>query len=42
MRDAGVEVVALEVSSHSLALHRVHTLRFAVAVVTNLTQDHLD
>jgi UDP-N-acetylmuramoyl-L-alanyl-D-glutamate--2,6-diaminopimelate ligase len=42
MRDAGVEVVALEVSSHSLALHRVHTLRFAVAVFTNLTQDHLD
>ena len=42
MRDLGVELVALEVSSHSLALRRVHTLRFEAAVFTNLTQDHLD
>ena len=42
MRDAGVECVALEVSSHSLALGRVRTLRFAVAVYTQLSQDHLD
>ena len=42
MRDAGVEVAAIEVSSHSLAMHRVHTLRFEAAVFTNLTQDHLD
>ena len=42
MRDAGVRCVALEVSSHSLALGRVATLRFAVAVFTQLTQDHLD
>jgi UDP-N-acetylmuramoyl-L-alanyl-D-glutamate--2,6-diaminopimelate ligase len=32
----------LEVSSHSLALDRVHGCRFQVAVFTNLTRDHLD
>lgn len=42
MRDFGVQFAALEVSSHSLALRRVHTLRFEAAVFTNLTQDHLD
>jgi UDP-N-acetylmuramoyl-L-alanyl-D-glutamate--2,6-diaminopimelate ligase len=42
MRDAGVSGVAMEVSSHALALHRVDRVRFAVAAFTNLTQDHLD
>jgi UDP-N-acetylmuramoyl-L-alanyl-D-glutamate--2,6-diaminopimelate ligase len=42
MRDAGARTVALEVSSHSLALGRVRTLRFAAAVYTHLSQDHLD
>ena len=42
LRDDGVEVVAMEVSSHGLALHRVDGTRFAVAVFTNLSQDHLD
>jgi len=32
----------MEVSSHALALGRVHGLRFHTAVFTNLTQDHLD
>jgi UDP-N-acetylmuramoyl-L-alanyl-D-glutamate--2,6-diaminopimelate ligase len=32
----------MEVSSHSLALKRVAGLRFAAAVFTNLTRDHLD
>jgi UDP-N-acetylmuramoyl-L-alanyl-D-glutamate--2,6-diaminopimelate ligase len=32
----------MEVSSHSLAMHRVHGLDFRVGVFTNLTQDHLD
>jgi UDP-N-acetylmuramoyl-L-alanyl-D-glutamate--2,6-diaminopimelate ligase len=32
----------LEVSSHSLALDRVHGCAFEVAVFTNLTRDHLD
>jgi UDP-N-acetylmuramoyl-L-alanyl-D-glutamate--2,6-diaminopimelate ligase len=42
MVEAGVGGVAMEVSSHSLALHRVDGVAFDVAVFTNLTQDHLD
>lgn len=42
MADAGCEYVAMEVSSHALAQHRVDGLKFEVAVFTNLTQDHLD
>jgi UDP-N-acetylmuramoyl-L-alanyl-D-glutamate--2,6-diaminopimelate ligase len=42
MRDAGVTTVAMEVSSHGLALGRVNGTRFAVAVFTNLSHDHLD
>jgi UDP-N-acetylmuramoyl-L-alanyl-D-glutamate--2,6-diaminopimelate ligase len=42
MRERGVRGVAMEVSSHALALHRVDGLDFDVAVFTNLTQDHLD
>ena len=38
----GVDAVAMEVSSHGLALGRVEGCRFAVAAITNLTQDHLD
>ncbi len=39
---AGVAAVAMEVSSHALALHRVDGIEFDAAVFTNLTQDHLD
>jgi UDP-N-acetylmuramoyl-L-alanyl-D-glutamate--2,6-diaminopimelate ligase len=42
MRDNGVDAVAMEVTSHGLALGRVEGLRFAAAAFTNLTQDHLD
>ena len=42
MGDMGTQVVATEVSSHALALHRVDATRFAVAAFTNLSQDHLD
>lgn len=42
MVDEGMEYVVMEVSSHSLYLHRVYGIPFAVAVFTNLTQDHLD
>lgn len=38
----GVRAVAIEVSSHALALHRVDEVDFAVAVFTNLGTDHLD
>jgi UDP-N-acetylmuramoyl-L-alanyl-D-glutamate--2,6-diaminopimelate ligase len=41
-RDAGVDAVAMEVSSHALALDRVAGARFDVAVFTNLGRDHLD
>jgi UDP-N-acetylmuramoyl-L-alanyl-D-glutamate--2,6-diaminopimelate ligase len=33
---------SIEVSSHALALHRSDAINFAVAIFTNLTQDHLD
>jgi UDP-N-acetylmuramoyl-L-alanyl-D-glutamate--2,6-diaminopimelate ligase len=42
MVDEGVTGVAMEVSSHALALSRVEGIDFDVAVFTNLTQDHLD
>lgn len=42
MRDAGCDVVAMEVSSHALDLVRTWGTRFAVTAFTNLTQDHLD
>jgi UDP-N-acetylmuramoyl-L-alanyl-D-glutamate--2,6-diaminopimelate ligase len=42
MRERGVTAVAMEVSSHALALGRVDGVRFDTAVFTNLTQDHLD
>jgi UDP-N-acetylmuramoyl-L-alanyl-D-glutamate--2,6-diaminopimelate ligase len=38
----GGDVAILEVSSHALALGRVHGLQFRTAVFTNLTRDHLD
>ena len=42
MADAGVGAAAMEVSSHGLDQHRVDGTRFACAVFTNLSQDHLD
>ncbi len=42
MRARGARAVAMEVSSHALALGRVADVRFRVAVRTNVTHDHLD
>ncbi len=42
MRAAGVDTVAMEVSSHSIDYERVGGMAFGVAGFTNLTQDHLD
>src|SRR3954447_22923676 len=42
MRDAGDEAFVMEVSSHALALPRPDAIHWAVAIFTNLTQDHLD
>jgi UDP-N-acetylmuramoyl-L-alanyl-D-glutamate--2,6-diaminopimelate ligase len=38
----GLGACAMEVSSHALALRRVDDMKFAAAVFTNLTRDHLD
>jgi UDP-N-acetylmuramoyl-L-alanyl-D-glutamate--2,6-diaminopimelate ligase len=42
MVEEGVRAAAMEVSSHGLHQHRVDGARFACAVFTNLSQDHLD
>lgn len=42
MHKAGCSHVITEVSSHALSQGRVDYTRFAVAVFTNLTRDHLD
>lgn len=42
MREHGATTVAMEVSSHALAQHRVDGTRFAAACFTNLSHDHLD
>lgn len=42
MLKAGCSHVVMEVSSHSLVLHRVAGISFDVGLFTNLTQDHLD
>jgi UDP-N-acetylmuramoyl-L-alanyl-D-glutamate--2,6-diaminopimelate ligase len=41
-RDRGATAVAMEVSSHALALDRTYGVAFDAGVFTNLTQDHLD
>lgn len=42
MRDFGCRAAVVEVSSHALDQDRVWPHRFAAAVFTNLTRDHLD
>lgn len=42
MCDRGVEYGVMEVSSHSLEQHRVSGCDFNTAVLTNITEDHLD
>ncbi len=34
--------ISMEVSSHALSLKRVESMRFDYAIMTNITQDHLD
>ena len=41
-RDAGCDYLVMETSSHALYYDRVHGLRYDVAVLTNISQDHLD
>jgi len=42
MRDHGIACAVMEVSSHGLALDRVWGCEFAIAALTNISQDHLD
>jgi len=42
MKNQGVSHVIMEVSSHSIALHRVNGCAFDVGIFTNFSQDHLD
>jgi UDP-N-acetylmuramoyl-L-alanyl-D-glutamate--2,6-diaminopimelate ligase len=42
MYEQGCTSVAMEVSSHSLHLKRVHGLNYSAAIFTNLTSEHLD
>lgn len=42
MQQADCDYVVMEVSSHALALGRVAGIEFDTAVLTNITQDHLD
>ncbi|MCU1717624.1 UDP-N-acetylmuramoyl-L-alanyl-D-glutamate--2,6-diaminopimelate ligase [Pseudomonas sp. 5P_3.1_Bac2] len=42
LKSAGARAVAMEVSSHGLHQGRVAALEFDVAVLTNLSRDHLD
>lgn len=40
--DAGRRIIIMEVTSHALALDRVHGISFRAATFTNLGHDHLD
>jgi UDP-N-acetylmuramoyl-L-alanyl-D-glutamate--2,6-diaminopimelate ligase len=42
MKDAGVDWLVLETTSHALAQHRVWNVPYSVAVMTNVTEEHLD
>ena len=40
--DEGCEYFVMEVSSHAIAQKRIEGLIFALKIITNITQDHLD
>jgi UDP-N-acetylmuramoyl-L-alanyl-D-glutamate--2,6-diaminopimelate ligase len=42
MLDGGDRACAMEVSSHALELGRTEEIRFAAAIFTNMSRDHLD
>lgn len=42
MKEKGVNICVMEVSSHSLELNRVYGIEYRIGIFTNLTQDHLD
>ncbi len=42
MREEGAEAIALEVSAHAVARHRIDGVRFDVVAFNNFSHDHLD
>lgn len=42
MRDAGIDAVAMEVSSHAIDQQRASGIQFDIGIFTNISQDHLD
>ena len=42
LRDAGIDMLVMEVSSHALDQRRIEAVRVDTAVFTNLGRDHLD
>ncbi|HCJ91189.1 MAG TPA: UDP-N-acetylmuramoyl-L-alanine--D-glutamate ligase [Acidaminococcaceae bacterium] len=42
MKEAGCQYVVMEVSSHALALNRVAGIEYDTAMLTNITEDHLN
>lgn len=42
IRDAGAEYLVLEITSHALAQHRTFGVPIDIAVMTNVTHEHLD
>jgi len=41
-KDAGVSYLILEVTSHAIDQHRIYGIPFAIAVLTNVTHEHMD
>lgn len=42
MVDEGIKVASIETSSHGLSLGRVDSIQFDIAVLTNISSEHLD
>ena len=42
MYNSGIKIVIMEVSAHSIFLHKIYGIKFKYGILTNITQDHLD
>lgn len=42
MKDEGIKYVVMEASAHAIALKKLEGIKFAIGVLTNITEDHLD
>jgi UDP-N-acetylmuramyl tripeptide synthase len=41
-KQKGCEIAIIETASHGIKMHRVWGIQYDIAVLTNITQDHLD